>query len=209
MKQAIILDPGHGIDTPGKRSPDGTHREYLWSRARISKIIKNIYSRECANFDLLSPFVTQETEPGLTARVKKYNEVAKDYEKVFVLSLHNDAYGNNWSSPRGISVWTSRGETKSDNYATSLYQHLKAMYPNDKFRPAMWLSENEKVKDPDWESNFTILAGNSKVKPNYDAVLLEWRFQTNKQDVELLKNPIHNEYFEDMITNWILNEFNK
>ena len=26
----IILDPAHGEDVPGKRSPDGVHREYRW-----------------------------------------------------------------------------------------------------------------------------------------------------------------------------------
>ena len=29
MKPNIILDPAHGIDVAGKRSPDGKHREYL------------------------------------------------------------------------------------------------------------------------------------------------------------------------------------
>lgn len=28
-KLTIILDPAHGIDIAGKRSPDGKHREYL------------------------------------------------------------------------------------------------------------------------------------------------------------------------------------
>lgn len=36
----ILLDNGHGVDTPGKRSPDGALREYAWNRlitARIGK----------------------------------------------------------------------------------------------------------------------------------------------------------------------------
>jgi N-acetylmuramoyl-L-alanine amidase len=28
-KPIILLDPAHGEETPGKRSPDGNHREYL------------------------------------------------------------------------------------------------------------------------------------------------------------------------------------
>ena len=28
----IFIDNGHGIDTPGKRSPDGKFREYLYNR---------------------------------------------------------------------------------------------------------------------------------------------------------------------------------
>ena len=28
----ILIDNGHGVDTPGKRSPDGKLREYAWNR---------------------------------------------------------------------------------------------------------------------------------------------------------------------------------
>ena len=34
----ILLDNGHGIDTPGKRSPDGLLREYAWNRLIASRI---------------------------------------------------------------------------------------------------------------------------------------------------------------------------
>ena len=208
MRQTVILDPAHGKDTKGKRSPDGLHREYLWSRERIAKILGNIITK--ARFDIYYPFLNEENEPGLTNRVLKYNEIAKDYDKTFMLSIHNDAFkdGSTWENPHGVSVWTSKGEDDSDKYATDLYDYLTTVYPNEKFRPAYWLSEKEKNKDPDWEANFTVLAGNSKVKPIYDAVLLEWLFQTSKSDVEKLINPKHNEYFEDMISNWLLKTFN-
>jgi len=38
-KYLYILDPAHGANTPGKRSPDGKHREYKWSREIISMIL--------------------------------------------------------------------------------------------------------------------------------------------------------------------------
>ena len=28
----ILIDNGHGVETPGKRSPDGILREYAWNR---------------------------------------------------------------------------------------------------------------------------------------------------------------------------------
>ena len=31
-KKLVLIDNGHGVETPGKRSPDGCHREYLWCR---------------------------------------------------------------------------------------------------------------------------------------------------------------------------------
>ena len=214
MTTAIILDAAHGKDVSGKRSPDGLHREYYWSRERCFNIRKQLWIRN-PGFEALSPLCQVENEIGLTERVKLYNEIAKDYSFTYVLSLHNDAEpkktcdSEGWGKARGISVWTSRGEDESDPIATSLYNYLKVMFPNDKFRPAYWLSEKEKIKDPDWEANFTILAGNKHIKPNYLANLLEWRFQTNKEDVSLLRNKVHNEHLEDMICNWLVGQFGR
>lgn len=33
----ILIDNGHGRETPGKRSPDGTLREYAWNRLIAGK----------------------------------------------------------------------------------------------------------------------------------------------------------------------------
>lgn len=35
----IIIDNGHGVDTPGKRSPDGKLREYAWNRLIAGRIV--------------------------------------------------------------------------------------------------------------------------------------------------------------------------
>ena len=40
----ILLDNGHGEETAGKRSPDGSFREYAWAREiarRIETELKN------------------------------------------------------------------------------------------------------------------------------------------------------------------------
>lgn len=207
MKQAIILDPAHGKDTIGKRSPDGSHLEYIWSRERIVGIVNLLLPKKALNFDVFYPFLYNEKEPGLTNRVIKYNKIAEDYDNTFMLSLHNDAFGNDWSKPHGISVWTSKGDTKADTYATSLFNHLSHCYINEKFRAANWVTEFEDKSDPDWEADFTVLAGNSKVKPLYDGVLLEFLFQTNKVDVEKLKDMRKNKVFEINIADWLVSEF--
>ena len=31
-KVKVLIDNGHGEETPGKRSPDGKFREYIWTR---------------------------------------------------------------------------------------------------------------------------------------------------------------------------------
>ena len=38
----ILLDNGHGIQTPGKRSPNGTLLEYKYTREIVDLIIKEL-----------------------------------------------------------------------------------------------------------------------------------------------------------------------
>lgn len=202
MKQALILDPAHGKNTLGKRSPDGLHREYLWSRARIINWVNYLLKIERLNFELFYPFLYSENEPGLTTRGLKYNSIAKDYDNTLVISLHNDAFGDGseWTKPYGNSVWTSKGQDESDKYATDWYNYFKLKYPNDNWRGSYYNDD-----DPDKEEDFTILAGNKNFTPIYKSFLIEWGFQTNKNDVEKLMNPKHNEYFDDMMENYLIN----
>jgi N-acetylmuramoyl-L-alanine amidase len=44
-KYTYILDPAHGKNVAGKRSPDGKHREYLWSRWFIESILVDMRSK--------------------------------------------------------------------------------------------------------------------------------------------------------------------
>lgn len=208
MKQALILAAPHDKFTPGKRSPDGKHREYLWGREIIIGIINDILPIKNLGFDLYYSFLYDEHEPSHTNRVLKYNDIAKNYDNTLVIPIHNDAENpktcdpDGWGKANGAAVWTSKGQDNSDILATDWFTFMQGKYPNQHFRKAMW-----EGGDPDYEANFTVLAGNSKVTPDYDSFLIEWLFQTNKEDVKKLQNPIHNEYFKDMMVGWILKTF--
>ena len=52
--------------------------------------------------------------------------------------------------------------------------------------------------DPDKESNFTVLMG------NYYAVLIEWLFQDNKEEVILLKDKTINSRLVDSLVNSLI-----
>ena len=41
----VLIDAGHGIETPGKRSPDGSFLEYLWNRQIADLVIARLVSR--------------------------------------------------------------------------------------------------------------------------------------------------------------------
>ena len=176
-KHTIILDAAHGQEVPGKRSPDGKFREYKWSRDIIGLLIPKLKAEGYEVF-LSNP---TDLEIGLSARAKAANSLEKP-NKLFI-SLHVNAAGNGaeWMNARGYSIYTTKGKTNSDILAEYIMQQLAIDFPELKART------DKTDGDLDTEENFTVL-----VKTNCPSVLLEWLFQDNKADVELLINPEYN-----------------
>lgn len=208
--RCVIFDAAHGKDVGGKSSPDNVHKEYIWSREQIVGISRDLLYYKGLNFDIFFDSVYNENEIGLENRVKNYNIISRQYDNTLVISLHNNAEpkktcnSDGWGKANGIEVFTSRGEDGSDDYATSLVQHLEKCYPEKKFRKGNWLSNGEKIIDPDKEADFTILAGNELVTPEYDAILLEHLFMTNYQEYLELMDKRKNRIFQKNIVNWLL-----
>ena len=44
----ILIDNGHGVNTPGKRSPDGVFREYKYTREIAAVVVQHL---QCRGFD--------------------------------------------------------------------------------------------------------------------------------------------------------------
>jgi len=193
----IAFDPAHGKNVSGKASPDGKHKEYRWSRETIEQIFDGLKNTKSNLWDLSSPFLTLETEPGLRNRVNVYNELSQDYDLLIVLSLHNDAFKNPpawWSGPGGFTFFTSRGETHADPICTMIGNEFKNFMPNERFRFDYGLAKNEKVRDLDREANFTVITGydlNTKhpVLANYAGILIENGFMDVKSDYLKLQTP--------------------
>lgn len=182
----IILDPAHGKNVVGKCSPDSTHKEYLWSRQRVSNLKEKLLAEG------FRVFVTTESidEPGLSKRRNFANNVAKGSKKL-LLSLHNNASGNcsEWKNARGFCAYTTKGETKSDKCAKAILEQLAKDFPTLRLR-----KYSESKFGWDFEENFSVLIGK-----DYMAVLVEWLFQDNKEDLVLLKDFDTNKKFEDSI----------
>lgn len=188
MKKNVILifDPAHGVNILGKCSPDGTHREYTWSRERI-KALKTI----CTSLGY-EVYVTtdSENEPGLSKRRNFATQIRKGKRKILI-SLHNNAKGadGKWHDARGFAIYTTKGVTKADTCADIIFKQFQEDFPNLKAR--MYKNAN---LERDFEENFTVLMG-----ADYMGVLIEWLFQDNLMDVELLKDPETNKRFEDSL----------
>ena len=173
----ILLDNGHGFDTPGKRSPDGHFREYAYNRYLAFLIRERLLA-----LGLDAQLVVPEREDiSLKERCRRVNAICRQLgsDQVILLSIHVNAAGNgqNWLDARGWSCFTTRGKTKADSLATCLYEAAK------KHLPGMKIRTDFSDGDPDIEKDFYIIRHTS-----CPAVLTENLFMDNRQDVAFLES---------------------
>uniref|UniRef100_UPI00359C1FD0 N-acetylmuramoyl-L-alanine amidase n=1 Tax=Bacteroides eggerthii TaxID=28111 RepID=UPI00359C1FD0 len=167
----VLIDNGHGSNTPGKCSPDGRLREYAYTREIAERLVMELRK----NGIDAERIVKEEIDVPLAERCRRANEY-KASEAILV-SIHCNAAGNgsDWMSARGWEAWTSVGKTKADKLATCLYEDAENCLPGMNMRKDM------ADGDPDKESQFYILR-----HTNCPAVLTENLFQDNREDVEFL-----------------------
>ena len=173
----ILLDNGHGQDTPGKRSPDGFFREYAYTRFLASQIQQRLIAQGL-DARLLVPELEDIPLPERCARVNRICQEAGN-DQVILISLHVNAAGNGreWMNARGWSCYTTRGQTKADSLASALYDAAKTRLPNHRLRT------DYTDGDPDIESNFYLL-----LHTRCPSVLCENLFMDNRDDVAFLES---------------------
>lgn len=172
----VLIDNGHGSNTPGKRSPDGKLMEYAYTR-EIASLVYYGLQREGITARML---VKEEVDVPLSERVRRANEECTEHGKsnVILVSIHCNASGDGekWMPASGWEIYTSPGKTKADKLATCIYDTAN-----------LWLPKTAKFRtdfldgDPDKESRFYILQ-NTKCP----AVLTENLFMDNKSDCKYL-----------------------
>lgn len=170
-----MIDNGHGVTTPGKRSPDGKFREYKYCREIAREVVKRLKA-EGYDAELLVP---EDADISLGERCNRVNTVCGRLgtRNVCLVSIHNNAAGNGqWMSARGWEAWTSKGQTQGDRLAECLYDAAVENLPA-RFR----LRTDTTDGDRDKESNFTIL-----YRSRCAACLTENLFQDNREDVDWL-----------------------
>ena len=173
----ILIDNGHGHNTPGKRSPDGKFLEYAYNREIATRIVADLTDRGY-NAQLLVP----ETEDiPLSERVRRINTHCNTLGKsnVIVISIHVNSAGNGsqWLNATGWSCYTCKGQTTSDLIAECFYAAAKKNFPGRRIRT------DYSDTDPDWEENFYILR--HSLCP---AILTENFFMDNPTDLQYLQS---------------------
>ena len=169
-KTLVILDNGHGIDTPGKRSPIWSNNtqlfEWKFNRDIVDSIIGYL---QVANISYVK-LIEESQDISLKERVDRINTIYKenkDKYKVYLISVHGNA-ADNAPTANGIEVFTSIGETKSDTIAEVFYSKLKNLG---------WKMRPNRSNKGGKEENFYILKNS-----HCPAVLTENGFYTNEEE---------------------------
>ena len=83
----ILLDPAHGHNTPGKRSPDGTLLEYAYTRDLANKILTTLQTKG-HNAQLLVPETEDIPLKGKAIRNDYARDGDPDWEENFYILRH-------------------------------------------------------------------------------------------------------------------------
>lgn len=170
----VILDNGHGKDTKGKRSPDETVLEYLYTRELVAAIATALRA-EGVQVELLTP---ELNDIKLSIRTNRANAICfeKGVRRCLLVSVHLNAAGSGgaWWNARGWQVNVSLTASKeSKRLACCLFDEAAKHFTVRKPDPAQKY----------WPQNLAICRD---VKCT--AVLTESLFMDNKQDVGILKS---------------------
>ena len=164
MKFAI--DAGHGNNTPGKRSPDGTLREFHFNNPvalEVTRILRLEYGQTVYN-----PYdVTGKIDTPLNTRVQRANASKVDA----FISIHANAAGNGWNSAEGLEtfIYNVGEQPGSMKLAANVQNHLVRDTG----------LKNRGVK----RANYAVLRDT-----NMPAILIECGFMTNLKEAALLKS---------------------
>ena len=171
----ILIDNGHGENTPGKRSP-------LWPDG--SQLFEWAYTREIATriqYELMKVgydaelIVRESIDVPISERARRVNAICKKVgaRNCFLISIHCNAFNG---KARGWEVHTYLGQSKSDEYSTVFWDTAKEILSG--ITP---MRSDFSDGEPDRDSNLGILRQTS-----CPAILTENLFMDNEDDCKFL-----------------------
>jgi hypothetical protein len=158
----IMLDPGHDINTPGKRSIDGSMREFEFNKATAIHTANLL-----AQYNAVEVFFSHDLNDGIDTSLNARSALANNLQVNCLVSIHANAGA---ASARGIETYIHLNTpTSTNNLARMVHDHTIKTTG----------MPNRGVKRAD----FAILR-----ETNMDALLIECGFMTNNEDLALLKS---------------------
>ena len=179
MSTLIALDAGHGLNTPGKRTPDGIHEWELNDKVR-DKVVRNLQEYDV---EFVFPDNNEgSVDEGLVSRRTMY--VKK--KVAAAVSIHHNANTGTWNSATGVEVYVDKNATARDNaLAKSIYERLVT---NTGMR-------GRGIKAADW----TVIDQDS-----VPAVLVEGGFMDGKNDYKVITSDAGQEAYARAVSDGLI-----
>lgn len=185
----ILIDNGHGINTPGKSSPDGRLKEYEWTRDIAGRLEAKLRTK---NFDV-DRIVPETNDISITTRCNRVNAICKQVgtKNVVLVSIHNNAAGNgSWGTAKGFSIFVSKNASSNSKKLASIF--------TDEAIARNMIGNRSVPADKYWTWSWTkadigILKGTA-----CPAVLTENGFMDNKEECDYLLSEQGKQAFVDL-----------
>ncbi|WP_277585829.1 N-acetylmuramoyl-L-alanine amidase [Psychrobacillus antarcticus] len=159
----IALDAGHGINTPGKRTPDD-EREWSFNDMVVRYIITLLRDYVDAETIRVDDY-TGRTDTPLAARVNQAN----NWKAGAYVSVHQNASDGKWGTHGGTETYHFPGSLQSKKLAESVHPNLIRSF---------------KLKDRGIkEADFYVLKNT-----NMPAILTEGAFMDSRIDIVALRD---------------------
>lgn len=159
----VAIDAGHGPNTPGKRAPDDSMREYHFNSIVANRVSELLVQYEDVTFTFVH---SDSSDVALGERVRRANAFgAHAY-----ISIHANAFGTGFNSANGTETFVYKNTLKE---AVNLANAVQANIVKIKGQA------NRGVK----EGNFQVLR-----ETNMTAILVEAGFMTNATELAYLKD---------------------
>lgn len=170
----VIIDAGHGINTPGKCSPDQKFKEWKYCRELADRLADQLIKQ---GYTIANIMHGKDEDESLRLRCARVNLITQKYKNCILISLHNNAASidQNWHNASGWSVFVS---LNASNNSKLLAQCLC----NEAIKQQVMGNRNI----PDckyWQQNLAICRDTK-----CPAVLVENMFMDNKQDLAFLES---------------------
>lgn len=175
-----MFNAGHGANTPGKRPPDGSFREWHVNDKIVDELMKLAVQYEGVQVRRADD-PDGSTDVPLSTRVKKANDWGAD----IYVSVHQNAFGSGWNSVRGTEVFAYNAASKE---ATALAKTVVA----EVVRVAGTRNRGQK------HANF------QELRETYmPAILVECEFMTNREAAAWMKTDSYGKLFAKAIMSGI------
>lgn len=187
----ILIDNGHGSNTPGKCSPDKQLKEYAWAREIATRVVDKLRR---LGYDAIR-IVPEDTDISLNERVRRVNKVCREVgsKNVVCISIHINAAGGDgkWHNATGWSGWVApNASANSKRLAQILYKEAEIRN----------LQGNRSVPACKyWAGNFAIIRNT-----NCPAVLTENLFMDNEAEAHYLQTEAGKQAIVELHVNGII-----